>query len=205
MLNVETKNIVWQRNKIIGIILAVFFGPWTWLYTYRRDPGKAAAGLGYSLSMLISLLLYMLQIKIHPPSGFDDSGGFIGMGALQALLFTWIAALGSSISEKKWQLSGIQNRERNVAICLALFLGPWTWIYTYKKDYRKYWFLVLAWLGGSIVLTFLPHEPSNPFLSFWSDSWFYVFMGIWLLALVVALIRKAEWYRTYGSSPAKAG
>jgi hypothetical protein len=33
------------KNKVVAILLAVFLGFWTWLYTYRADGGKFWLGL----------------------------------------------------------------------------------------------------------------------------------------------------------------
>jgi hypothetical protein len=41
----------WKKSKTVAILLAVFLGPWTWLYTYRRDAWKATLGLGLGLSI----------------------------------------------------------------------------------------------------------------------------------------------------------
>ncbi len=33
----------------------------------------------------------------------------------------------------------VERKDKTVAILLAIFLGGWTWLYTYKKDSWKFW------------------------------------------------------------------
>lgn len=33
----------------------------------------------------------------------------------------------------------VERRDKTVAVLLAVFLGLWTWVYTYKKDAWKFW------------------------------------------------------------------
>jgi len=33
----------------------------------------------------------------------------------------------------------VQAKDKSVAILLAIFLGFWAWIYTWEKDYWKFW------------------------------------------------------------------
>jgi len=40
------------------------------------------------------------------------------------------------------------EKNKSVAIVLAIFLNFWSWLYTYKKDFKKFW----IYLGSSIVL-----------------------------------------------------
>lgn len=44
-INKKKKEIIVDKIKSIGIILAVFLSFWTWLYTYKLDSGKFWAGL----------------------------------------------------------------------------------------------------------------------------------------------------------------
>jgi hypothetical protein len=39
------------KSKVASILLAVFLGYWTWLYTYKKDAWKFWAGLGICLAM----------------------------------------------------------------------------------------------------------------------------------------------------------
>jgi hypothetical protein len=35
--------------------------------------------------------------------------------------------------------SGISPRKKEVAVILAVFLGPWSWLYTYRYNVTKFW------------------------------------------------------------------
>ena len=39
-------------------------------------------------------------------------------------------------------------KSKTAAFLLAVFLGPWTWLYTFKVDQAKFW----VWLGGLILV-----------------------------------------------------
>lgn len=45
------------KNKTAAILLAVFLGPWTWLYTYKRDSTKFWVGLLVPVLWLVLLIL----------------------------------------------------------------------------------------------------------------------------------------------------
>jgi DNA-directed RNA polymerase subunit RPC12/RpoP len=46
----------------------------------------------------------------------------------------------------------INPKNKGVAIVLAIFLGFWTWLYTYRKDSLKFWIsLAVALVLGSII------------------------------------------------------
>lgn len=67
----------WKRSRVIAILLALFFGPWTWLYTYRRDTAVATIGISIDVSAVILFGSARLGVEIYPPVGFDDSLAYI--------------------------------------------------------------------------------------------------------------------------------
>ena len=66
-------------------------------------------------------------------------------------------------------------KRKSIAILLAIFFAFWTWLYTYKKDSRKFWIN----LGVSIV-TF--------------GLWVIV---AWIWAIIDTALKPAEFYRKY--------
>jgi hypothetical protein len=189
---------VWKRNKTIAVLLAIFFGPWTWLYTYRRDPGKAAFGLGLSISLLtIWMLMYVQFIIRRPPpnSNVGEGLGYSFLGLLQILFSIWVLAVIFAAGSK-YTLEGPEKRAKTTAILLAIFLGPWTWLYTYKKDHWKFFPSILIDLGGWAAWALLPEQLSSVVHSFWLPA----FLAIWLIAVITSAVRKSEWYRKFGCS-----
>lgn len=69
-----------------------------------------------------------------------------------------------------------QPKDKTVAVLLAVFLGFWTWVYTYKRDAWKFWLNL-----GLGVVTF----------------------GLWTLfvsypwAIIDAAVRPASYYQNY--------
>jgi len=49
-------------------------------------------------------------------------------------------------------------KDKGIAIVLAIFLGFWSWLYTYKKDFKKFWifisliFVIVACVGILIII-----------------------------------------------------
>lgn len=195
-MNSEPGKTVWKRNKTIAVLLAVFFGPWTWLYTYRRDPGKAAFGLGLNISQVTIFALMVIQSKLSPPpADLYDGGGlfFSAMGLLTFLFVTWVLAITFSATTKEYYLYRTIERDKSVAILLAILLGPWTWLYTYKQDYRKFWPAISIGLGGWGAWALLPEEISKMI----HPLWLPICLFIWIVAIISSILRKSEWYKTF--------
>jgi hypothetical protein len=57
--------------------------------------------------------------------------------------------------------SGVQpmhpsSKSKTTALLLAVFLGGWTWLYTYERDSTKFWIFVgVGILGGILTLVFV--------------------------------------------------
>ena len=43
-------------------------------------------------------------------------------------------------------------KDKTVAILLAVFLGHWTWLYTYERDSQKFWIATGLWVLGLLLL-----------------------------------------------------
>lgn len=51
------------KDKNVAVILAVFFGPWSWLYTAKKDIWKFVVGL--IVGFLGMFFLFLPGIMIH--------------------------------------------------------------------------------------------------------------------------------------------
>jgi hypothetical protein len=181
----------WKRSKTIAILLAVFFGPWTWLYTFRKDAWKASAGLGSNLSILI----FTINLSVITQRSKDDSGlAIIAPLFMSIILFftTWILSIVDTTIKKREWYNTIENHHRKAmsATYLALFLGPWAWLYTFFKDRWKFYI--------SIILGFV-----LPTVGVAIDYFILVAIGafatvtIWLFSIIEACVRKEKWYQSY--------
>lgn len=68
-------------------------------------------------------------------------------------------------------------KRKSVAVLLAIFLGPWCWLYTYKKDKGKFWFNIIL-----SIFTF--------------GVWGLV---AWVWAVTSAVVRPYAFYHEYPS------
>jgi len=69
------------------------------------------------------------------------------------------------------------KRERVISLLLAIFLGIWTWLYTYKYDKKKFWWGLIL----SVVL-------------FWTVV---VPIGFYIWAIVDAATKDEKIYKRY--------
>jgi hypothetical protein len=75
----------------------------------------------------------------------------------------------------------VAPKDKAVAILLAVFLSFWTWLYTYQRDAKKFWWGLGIAVGG-IILGFLLIIPMlAPF-------------GVWIWAIVDTASKPQEYY-----------
>jgi hypothetical protein len=80
-----------------------------------------------------------------------------------------------------------EPKDKSVAVLLAVFLGCWTWIYTYKKDAWKFWLC----LGLNLTVF-------NPL---WTV--FVLLLpniGLWIWSIIDAASKHDQFYRNYPNS-----
>lgn len=78
----------------------------------------------------------------------------------------------------------VQPKDKNAAVLLAIFLGGWTWVYTYKRDAWKFW------LSLGLHLTLL-----NPL---W--TWVLLFLpnlGLYVWSIVDVAVKPQHFYDNY--------
>lgn len=101
-------------------------------------------------------------------------------------------ACGTKLSHGKSKLT---------SILLAVFLTFFTWLYTYKRDWWKFWLgLVLSALPGFIAAIFVVFYISNVS---WLPDDVLIFlssalpMTIWAWAIIDCAVKKRTWYGKY--------
>lgn len=80
-----------------------------------------------------------------------------------------------------------RRKSRTVAVLLAVFLAFWTWLYTYRKDWLKFWLGLAADTIGALL-----------FLLTESSPWVYTGLGlvvaVWAWSVVDVVVKCREWY-----------
>jgi len=103
----------------------------------------------------------------------------------------------------------VNAKNKTAAILLAVFLGFWTWLYTYQKDGWKFWVSLALTLAGMAVLIYTtvniitarnsPAVASDP-LTAWMAAWVvaYIITGsLWLWGILDTALKKRNWYENY--------
>jgi hypothetical protein len=80
-------------------------------------------------------------------------------------------------------------KSKVVAILLAVFLGFWTWLYTYREDGWKFW-VGLGVTIGNVVLILVT-------LGVWLLVAWIVGLGIWIWSVVDTAVKTDDWYASY--------
>ncbi len=202
---------LWRRNQLTGIILAIFLGPLAWLYTYRRDVWKATLGAAVVANAWVNSVAF--SFFYFRTDWFQDpmplSEIFTNIMAYAVLIFLvplWIWAIVSMFRAKQWEIYTPETRRQTTSIMLAVFLGPWTWLYTYKKDKWKFWVSILVVFGINIFISVIEEAGYAKVLGPMTaiDILRLVIPAIYVVAIVLAALRSREWYERYGE-PDTAG
>jgi hypothetical protein len=104
---------------------------------------------------------------------------------------------GSPVGGYRGQGLNPEAKSNTVAVILAVFLGLWTYLYTYSEDRNKFW----VWLVGPL-LVLVVLIPGMGFT--YSD---FIILGViflsitnfasWLVAVITAAKRNSDFYTQY--------
>jgi len=84
---------------------------------------------------------------------------------------------------------GAGGKSKVASVLLAVFLGFWTWLYTYREDGWKFW-VGLGVSIGNFVLTLLT-------LGIWVLVAIPAGLGIWIWSIVDTAVKTDDWYASY--------
>ena len=74
-------------------------------------------------------------------------------------------------------------KDKSIALLLAIFLGFWTWVYTYQRDKVKFWTaLGISVLGALLLVIFIG---------------VFVILGVTIWAIIDVAVKPPEFYRRY--------
>jgi hypothetical protein len=103
----------------------------------------------------------------------------------------------------------VNTKNKTVALLLAIFLGFWTWIYTYQKDGWKFWLSLALTLVGMIVMSITTVniitsrnelETNNDVVAGWFAAWiiaYIITIGLWIWGILDRALKRAAWYENY--------
>ena len=81
------------------------------------------------------------------------------------------------------------GKSKTTAVLLAVFLAPFNWLYTYKKDVAKFWIALVVDIIFTIILIASEGEAS-PLV-------FIVWIAIWIWAIIDVSVKDKEWYENF--------
>ncbi|MBC8388050.1 MAG: zinc ribbon domain-containing protein [Actinobacteria bacterium] len=84
--------------------------------------------------------------------------------------------------EPKAKVTYVQNKDKTIAIILAIFLGFWTWIYTWQKDQWKFWVSLGITLGITIIT-----------LGYGG----FIGIAFWIWSIIDVSVKPIEFYNNY--------
>jgi hypothetical protein len=100
-------------------------------------------------------------------------------------------------------------KNKTGSILLAVFLGFWTWLYTYKKDGWKFWLSLSLTALGMMVMALttviilakldnvkMPTDPITAWLTAWLIA-YAITVGLWVWGILDTATKNAAWYANY--------
>ena len=101
-------------------------------------------------------------------------------------------------------------KSKTAAVLLSVFLGTWSWLYTYKVNRTKFWVTLTTYLAMTIVIVLRAfylsdraHYGIYPDVSemvLWkiiAYLWLFTPVGFWIWAIVDHASKPSSWYETY--------
>jgi RNA polymerase subunit RPABC4/transcription elongation factor Spt4 len=85
--------------------------------------------------------------------------------------------------------AGASGKSKVASILLAVFLGFWTWLYTYRADGWKFWLaLSISIVNGILIFVTL---------GVWLIVAWIPGLAFWIWPIVDAAVKNDEWYTSY--------
>ena len=105
----------------------------------------------------------------------------------------------------KLESMNLSGKTKTTATVLAVLFGLFAWLYTYKKDYKKFWiFLGLFLFVMALDLISYWHslqyyQLGNELTNFqgWQGTLYFISFSAWIWALCNSIIRPENFYKNY--------
>jgi len=92
------------------------------------------------------------------------------------------------------------SKSKTTAVILAIFLGFWSWLYTYKKDYKKFWiYLGIILIGATGFGILINKYPSTLLVNYGTWIWLYflIIQSSYVWVLINSIGRPNSFYTNY--------
>jgi len=131
---------------------------------------------------------YQVPVAAPQPASYPVPYDYSGMVVPQTPCFACggMVLSTSSVCPRCGTMRG-NPKDKTVAVLLAVFLAPWNWCYTYKRDAAKFWVgLGLYVLGVFLAVVLIG---------------FFMLFGVWLWAVIDAATKPDAYYRQFPYGP----
>lgn len=88
------------------------------------------------------------------------------------------------------------GKSKVASILLAIFLGFWTWLYTYKRNFWKFWIALGVWILYLIISTVGYYRHTNIPTPVELLMLLAIF-GLWIWSIIDASTKNKDWYLFY--------
>ena len=85
-----------------------------------------------------------------------------------------------------------KGKSKTAAVLLAVFLSPFNWLYTYKKDKVKFWIALPFEVIATIIIATI-----SLFVPFTMKLGFLISLPFWIWAIVDSSTKGKEWYEKF--------
>lgn len=92
------------------------------------------------------------------------------------------------------------TKSKTTAVVLAIFLGFWSWLYTYKKDFKKFWiYLGIILIGAAGIGILISSMPSPTLADYGTWVWLYFLINAssYMWGLINSIGRPDSFYTNY--------
>lgn len=202
-----------RKNKVVAVILGLFAGIATWIYTYDRDKKKFWVGyIAQVILVFVAVVLFVLAalaldsnnaegeelsaIKIIQNLGIYLIPGLIIVGLIMSIN-VW-AFIDRLIKPRQWYENyHAESPSKTMAIIFAVFFSYMVWLYTYEKNSNKFWIAFGVSTFGNIVNNASNNTPDNSGLTAVAGLVALGVLGIYVWGIVDAAIKDQSWYDNY--------
>lgn len=103
-------------------------------------------------------------------------------------------------TQKGAEMSGTAAKSKTTAVLLAVFLGGWSWLYTYSVNKWKFWIPIFAFsisYVGAIGLFFQKAAYLQVISEILKYIIIFLYPGCWLWAIIYYAVKPRSWYANY--------
>jgi hypothetical protein len=107
---------------------------------------------------------------------------------------------------------GAAEKSKTTAVVLAIFLGIWSWLYTYKFNKNKFWVALTTYLAFSVVILIrglfaayqrdIGYYPTAEEAILWRTvafAWLFTPVAFTIWAIVDNATKSSSWYQNYAT------